>query len=156
MYSPNETFMTLLQEPINSSAHEEAIHYFAEAKKTFQNLRQIIQRLSGFMILFQSQKLLKAETVAAYEFGKPLLEETLEELGNLKVPPIARSHFHALQLAAHCLQQFYQIKRDFNSKDDSSLILLEKAYTALKSTSGFSNGLNMISLDASCACGHHH
>lgn len=161
MHTSKESHGTydLFSGQIKSVAHEEAVIYFTQIRKPFQNLRQIIQRLSGFIILFQNQKFLKSETVLAYELGKPLLEETLEELRTMKVPQIAEKHFQSLKHAAYYLYEFYQIKRDFKSQTlqphDESLVLLEKAYESLKSASGFSFGLEMVSLDSSCACGHH-
>ncbi|WEG11173.1 hypothetical protein PU629_13455 [Pullulanibacillus sp. KACC 23026] len=148
----------LLHNPINGITHEEAVLYFTRIRKPFQNLRQIIHRLSGFMILFHNQKFLKSEAVLAFELGKDLLGETMEDLRTIKVPPIAERHFHQLFHSANYLYEFYQIKRDQptgTESHDYGLSLLEKAYSSLKKATDFSNGLEMVSLDSSCACGHH-
>lgn len=159
IFNSSRNMTDLLNAPINGVDHQEAVLYFTQIRKPFQNLRQIIHRLSGFMILFHNQKFLKSEAVLAYELGRNLLEETIEELRTIKVPAIAERHFHSLMHAANYLYDFYQIKRDNQPKgiepQDNGMKILEMAYSSLKKTTDFSNGLEMVSLDSSCACGHH-
>lgn len=134
--------------------------YFVSLRQEFDVIKKVIQCISGSLLLTQCG--IKQNFSSPVSVIKCILDETIENIEQIKVPGGLQKHYKHLLDAIHTLNNVfvkYSLVKDLfylsKKQIEEILMVLRFSFENLKKASSFSLGLGMISLESSCACGLH-
>lgn len=139
---------------------EKSAIYFASLQQDFNDIKRVIQALSGSLLLMQLG--VKQDVSKTLSSAKESLVQTTDRIKNLVVPHGLKIHFDHLMygvqtlnkmFAKHSLVDDIYFMNEHQLEDIQRTLDLANSY--LKKSSTFSMGLGMISLETSCFCGLH-
>jgi hypothetical protein len=128
--------------------------YMIEARPLFEDLRQTVAQLAGVLVLAATGA--KAAAEPALTAPAVLLEETVEGLRALRVPPRAHRHHHHLVAAAAAVTRALALARHesghapIESTVDAALACLREGYDELEQAGRTLPGFEMVAFERAC------
>jgi hypothetical protein len=139
---------------------EKSAIYFASLRQDFDDIKRVIQAVSGSLLLMQLG--VKQDVSMTLSSAKESLVHTTDRIKDLVVPHGLKIHFDHLMYSVQALNKMFakhSLGEDIYFMNDKQLEdiqrTLDLANSYLKKSSTFSMGLGMISLETSCFCGLH-
>jgi hypothetical protein len=125
------------------------VAYILEARKHFEDLRQVAAQLAGLLVLTASGAKSAGPEHPVLDAAEQLFRETADAIRRLPVTSRARQHHHYVLQAASLLQMSLSAARR-GVDIDPPLVPLKAAYTQLQRAAEELPGFEMISFDQAC------
>jgi hypothetical protein len=141
-------------EPVRDPVDDETAAYIVEARRQFEDLRQVSAQLAGLMVLAAAGSECAGPHHPLLTSARRLHEEASEAVERARVPERAGRHHWYLQAAARALQDALAAAQS-GLAIDPVLIPLRAAYGQLQRASNELPGFAMIAFEQGC-CGARH
>jgi len=138
---------------VRAAVDDSTTAYIIEARKHFENLRQVAAQLAGLLVLNAAGSESAGPHHPLVATADQLYRETVESLQRERATPRARRHHDFLLQAASSLGVALAAAHQ-GLAVDPVLIPLRAAYDELQSASRELPGFSMVSFEQGC-CGRH-
>jgi hypothetical protein len=138
-------------EPVRAPVDDETAAYIVEARRQFEDLRQVSAQLAGLMVLAAAGSECAGPHHPMLTSARRLHEEASEAVERAHVPERARRHYRYLLAAAKSLGSALAAAQS-GLAIDPVLIPLRAAYGQLQHASNELPGFPMIAFEQGC-CG---
>lgn len=136
-------------EPVRASVDDETAAYIVEARRQFEDLRQVSAQLAGLMVLAAAGSECAGPHHPMLTSARRLHEEAREALERARVPEPAGRHHDYLLAAAKALEGALAAAQS-GLAIDPVLIPLRAAYGELQRASNELPGFPMVAFEHGC------